>query len=157
MIVADERLNAVVVRGSRSDRATAAALLKILDTAEVPESLATNQPTLIPIKHARASQIEDVIQDTFRSQLSRTRSSGRLSPQVSVDDTSNALVVMAQEPLRTQITQLARTLDEAAADESAHSVKIIPLRKTNASRVQDALEAAMRRSTRSYRHRRPVM
>jgi len=63
-----------------------------------------------------------------------------MTPQVAVDEGTNSLVVMAPSPLMEEITELANTLDEAAGNNPARRVKIIPLEKTDASRVQRALE-----------------
>lgn len=152
-IMADERLNAIVVRGSRSDRATVAGLVQMLDRPETPDSATPNQPTLVPIENTQASRVEQVVREVFRAQLTSPgrSSSARLAPQITVDDASNALVVMAPEPLLEQIITLARQLDRAAGDDSAHTLELIPLEKTNALRVQRALDATIQRSSRRGR------
>ncbi|MBN2021589.1 MAG: hypothetical protein JW809_02240, partial [Pirellulales bacterium] len=152
LIVADERLNAVVVRGSRSDRATIAGLVKILDAPEAAEGPGGNQPTLLPVENTDARRVASVVTDVFRAELARGgqgEGSGRLAPQVAVDSVTNAVIVMAQEPLRGRITELVLSLDRAAGDESNRTLQLIPLRNTNAARLQDALEEALRRG----RHR----
>jgi hypothetical protein len=158
MIVADERLGAVVVRANRPDRAMIEELIEVLDTPEAPESLAARQPKLIGVKNTRATQIEEVLKRVFHAQLNAARQgrsgarSSVFAPRLSVDEVSNSLVLSAPEPLFTQISRLIATLDEAAGDDSARALRIISLKKLNASRVQKAIDAALDRPTR--RHRR---
>ena len=152
MIVGDERLNTIVVRGSRTDRATIASLIEVLDSAAVTEDIATNQPTMVAVHNTSAARIEQMVRDVFQAQLSLTgrgrTHEGRLAPQITVDEMTNSLVVMAQEPLRTQVTQLIQTLDQSAGEETANTLKLIPLKNTNAERVQKALDATIERSHR---------
>jgi hypothetical protein len=152
MIVGDERLNTIVVRGSRTDRATISSLIEVLDSAAVTEDIATNQPAMVAVHNTSAARIEQMVRDVFQAQLTLTgrgrTHEGRLAPQITVDEMTNSLVVMAQEPLRTQVTQLIQTLDQSAGEESANTLKLIPLKNTNAERVQKALDATIERSHR---------
>ncbi len=149
-IVPDERLNTLFVQGSRADREKIDELLEVLDTDELPEALAATKPRIIPIENTRASRIEDVIQDIFRKQLTATTVGTAaampawLAPQISVDQTTNSLVVMAPSPLVDEIVELAQTLDKAAGDDPAQNVKIIRLKKASAEYVEEALRDLMR-------------
>jgi type II secretory pathway component GspD/PulD (secretin) len=117
----------------------------------VPEALAADKPQLVPIENVDAEQIAEVIRNVFKSQMTpaRTttgssrsrRASTRLRvPQVAVDEGTNSLVVTADSPLLEEIIQLAEKLDAAAGENPARRIRIIPLEKTDASRVQRALE-----------------
>jgi type II secretory pathway component GspD/PulD (secretin) len=149
VIVPDERLNTILVQGSRIDRETVEGLLTILDSDKVPEALAADKPNLVPIKNVDAEQIAEVIRNVFKSQMTpptTSRNQGRRMstrlrvPQVAVDEGTNSLVVMAESPLLEEIIQLAEKLDEAAGENPARRIRIIPLEKTDAGRVQRALE-----------------
>ena len=162
VIVPDERMNSILVQGSRIDRETVEGLLTVLDSDEVPDALAGQKPKLIPIKNVDAQQIAEVVQSVFKSQLSpptsrsrngRTTTSVLPSPQVAVDEGTNSLVVMATSPLLDEIVDLAEKLDEEAGKNPSRRVKIIPLEKTNASRVQRALEQIFNKPTSSRRSR----
>ncbi|HUT95809.1 MAG TPA: secretin N-terminal domain-containing protein [Thermoguttaceae bacterium] len=162
VIVPDERMNSILVQGSRIDRETVEGLLTVLDSDEVPDALAGQKPQLIPIKNVDAAQIAEVIQSVFKSQLSpptsrsrngRTTTSVLPSPQVAVDEGTNSLVVMATSPLLDEIIDLAEKLDEEAGKNPSRRVKIIPLEKTNASRVQRALEQILNKPSSSRRSR----
>jgi type II secretory pathway component GspD/PulD (secretin) len=158
VIVPDERLNTILVQGSRTDRAKIENLLKVLDTAEVPETLAGNKPKLVPIKNTEADRIEQVIRDIFKTQLSSRSGSAALpswlSTELSVDEVTNSLVVMAPSPLVDEIIELAERLDQAAGEDPARELKIIALKKINAERAIEALER-IRTSGRSRSRRRP--
>ena len=53
VIVPDERLNAIVAYANRTDRAAIEGLLKVLDSADLPESLVAERLQIIPIENAR--------------------------------------------------------------------------------------------------------
>ena len=162
-IVPDERLNQIIVEGSRLDRERIEGLVEVLDSDQVPESLAANKPRIIPIKNTDAGQIEEVLRDVFRTQLtpytrtsrtSSSRSGGmalNLTPELTVDEVTNSLIVKAASPLIDEITELAQTLDEAAGQQRARGLKIISLKKASASRVEEALDAILRGTSRSGR------
>lgn len=168
VIVPDEQRNSLLVQASRTDRSTIEELLKILDSPELPEAIASNKPRLIAIKNADAEDIRDVIQTIFRARLTpvtveggsygyssyrSSRAPSPLTPQLTVDQATNSLVVTGPPQLVEQIAELARMLDEAAANQPARQVKIIPLQKANAERIEEALQRVMR-SRSSYYYRR---
>ncbi len=150
------------VQGNRADRDAVENLIRILDSDQAPQALAANKPKLIPVKHVDASQVAEVIRDTFRAQLGgsrtgrtpTTRTADPFAPQVAVDEATNSLIVMAASPLFEEIAQLVETLDEKAAEDPARRVKIISLEKANATRVQRALEQILRGGSRTSRGRR---
>jgi type II secretory pathway component GspD/PulD (secretin) len=178
VVVPDERLNAIVVHASRNDRETIEELLRILDSADIPESLASNKPKMIPIKNTDAERIEDILRDLYRGQL--TSGGGRrpipvpsgVSPQVAaaiqqanatsggplltlgVDEASNSLIVLAPITLTTEIEQLVAELDTAAIGDSSRSLRLIPLQKTNSKRVRAALDMLMEDAQRNNRRPR---
>lgn len=142
IVVPDERLNAVVVYANRTDRSTIEGLLKVLDSAEVPETLGSQRLTLIPIKNTNARYIARILQELYRTQ----------SDAFSVEEATNSLVVMAQPALVEEIRQAAERLDEAAGSEAAQGTRIVPLQKTNSQRMQRALNILLHERPR-YRGR----
>jgi type II secretory pathway component GspD/PulD (secretin) len=150
-IVADERLNTIIVKGSRVDRQSVEGLIGILDT----DAGDANKPTIIPLRNVDADKMASVIRDVFRSQMApstrtgTTRTSGRIVPEVAVDPATNSLVIMAASPLLEEITELATTLDQKAGESPARRVEIIRLEKANATRVQEALDKILDRGARN--------
>jgi type II secretory pathway component GspD/PulD (secretin) len=155
VIVPDERLNTILVQGSRADRSKIESLLKILDTDQVPDTPEAHKPKLIPIKNTTASRIEQVIREMFRSRLGSRGASATgssvpswLSSEVTVDEVTNSLVIRAPAPLIDDITQLAEQLDRAAGEDPSRGLKIIRLQKANAASVQEALDMIIEDSIR---------
>ena len=65
-------------------------------------------------------------------------------PEIAVDPATNSLIVMAPSPLLDEILKLITSLDEAAEENPARRLKIITLQKTNAARVEDALQRILK-------------
>ena len=134
VVVPDDRLNAIVAYANRTDRTTIESLLKVLDTDEMPESLAADRLQLIPIKNTGAEKIVETLSAMFRSHVD----------SFSVEETTNSVVVVASPQTVEEVKRVAATLDEAAGKESARSVEIVSLRKTKSERVEQALEVLLK-------------
>ncbi|MEE8451324.1 MAG: secretin N-terminal domain-containing protein [Thermoguttaceae bacterium] len=150
VIVPDERLNTILVQGSRSNRAKVEDLLEVLD---VPGGLA-NKPQFIRIENTDASRVAAVVREMFASRLASSSSTStsrsgttlsRIRPQLIVDELSNSLIVMAPSPLVDDIKEFAQSLDESAAEEPARGIRIISLKKAGADRVEEVLGAILGR------------
>jgi len=163
-VVPDERLNAVIVHANRADRSMIRNLIAVLDTAEIPDSQAIKRAMIIPVKNTDARRIEAVIRNIYRTQLmsrgltqpvripsgipSRLASAlqqlnaAAAGPLLTIDveDQSNSLVVMGPTPLLEEIKQLVDELDRVAKEERDRQIRVIPLKKTNSLRVQQALQ-----------------
>lgn len=70
VIVPDERLNTILVKGSRADRAKIESLLKILDTAEISRGL-----KIIPLKKTNAERMKRVLDMILEDEVRLRRSS----------------------------------------------------------------------------------
>jgi type II secretory pathway component GspD/PulD (secretin) len=57
---------------------------------------------------------------------------------IGVDQQTNSLVIMASKPLLDEVVEMVKKLDTAAED-AYHTVKVLPLEKTNTEAVQKAL------------------
>ena len=149
-IVPDERMNRILVQGSRIDRETIESLVRVLDT----EQGTASKPQIVPIRFAEATEVAQVVQDVFRSQMTRSASGygngprssalSRVTPEVAVDPATNSLIVMAPSPLLDEILKLISSLDQAAEENPARRLKIIALQKTNTTRVEDALQRILK-------------
>ena len=148
-IVPDERLNMIMVQGSRTDRAKVESLLKVLDTDEVPPTLDARKPKLIRIENMEATRLAQMLGEVFQSRLSASAgtsaaASSRQRPQLTVDKLSNSLIVTAPAPLIDDITELALSLDRSAGEEPARGIRFILLKKASTARVQEALDAILK-------------
>ncbi|GEM_PF-1456151 len=148
LIVADDRLNTILVKGTRADRQTIEGLLEILDTAEMAESVAAAyEPKMISLKHTEAARVMQMIQTVFRSHFTTTSTSSNFTPQVTVDEVTNSLIVKAPPRILDEITKFAESLDTAADEGAASRLYVIQLKRANSLRVQQMLDAMLRGST----------
>jgi type II secretory pathway component GspD/PulD (secretin) len=170
-IEADERLNAIVVYAGRNDRAVIEQLLEVLDTDQVPDSLATNRPLRIHVQHTDAGGIEQVLRDLYQTQLTSgargkpipvpsgaSRDVAAVIQQLNiaaagpmmtlgVDEATNSIVVMAPRPLAEEVAQLVGELDEAALSDNSRSVKVVKLKSASADEVKQVLDRLIRDAT----------
>jgi len=177
-IVADERLNAVIVHANRNEREMIEDLLEVLDSKEIPESLASNKPRLIPVKNTEASRIEQVLRSIYKSALT-TGGGGPPIPvptgvskevaaaiqsvnaaaqtpllTLEVDERTNSLVVMAPTNLFEEIEELVEEMDNAAIDDSARRLKVIQLKRLNTRSLEQSLDMLIDNDSRRRRTRR---
>lgn len=162
-IVADSRLNAVIVRAGPNDLAAIEGLLEILDSADVPSTAITTRVERIPVKHTDAAEIAAVLSETFRTALTSSvsrqqlpmargvsrdisalldelnRSASGPEMTISVDERSNSLLVLAPEPLLKEVRSVVEQLDQAA-EGAPRSVRVVRLQHTNAEAVERALQ-----------------
>ncbi|MEZ6099161.1 MAG: secretin N-terminal domain-containing protein [Pirellulaceae bacterium] len=172
VVVADERLNALIVHGGRREREIAAELLEVLDTEDLPNPLVVYRPEMIPIKYGSASRIVEILRNVYASQL--TSGGGRrplkipegVSSEVAavlqqvnaaasgplltldVDEESNTIIIRAPHELRGEVRDFIASLDQEVDASTAQRVRVIQLKQNRADDVQNALEDFIRRSRR---------
>lgn len=162
-MVPDERLNAVVVHGRAADRAVIAELLRVLDSDNVPDSLANARPRIVPIEYLKARQVMEILQGVYKAQLE----SGRNRPEIEipegvdrdvasvlqqlnasasaplltleVDDVTNSIVVLAPTQLSGEVSDLIAKIDRNARDNDKRRIGIVPLRVTNVKGLEQAI------------------
>ncbi len=168
MIVADERMNALLVYGSAADRAAVEEMLDVLDSVDIPESLSTEKPMMIPVKNLPARTILTVLTSVYKTQLAARRGLRPvtipigISPQMSsmlellnatansplltldADETTNSIVMRAPKQLGEEIEEFIKELDEQAKDGGTRNISLVPLKGMNARQVEGALQLLMR-------------
>ncbi len=169
VIVPDQRLNALIVFAGRTDREKIEELIEILDSDNIPETVATQRTKVVEVKYADAEKIQTVISGIYRAQMSAGGTRSQISiPKgvpaqvatvlrqinaassaplltVQVESTTNSLIVLAPQNLLDEVTDLIKELDQAAATSRARGVSIIELRKTNSRRVMDVLDRVLKK------------
>ncbi len=162
-IVADRRLNAIIVHAPTSELAMIESLLEVLDSPNVPETLLANKPKLIPVVNGEAHDIAEVIRDVYRTQLTSGANRPPLpvptgvsrevalvlqqiqaastGPEMTlgVDEATNSIVLLAAPPLFEEIERLVRQLDSAAVN-SHQTVRVVPLSRTSTEAVLRSLQ-----------------
>jgi type II secretory pathway component GspD/PulD (secretin) len=166
--VADERLNALVVFASRSDRQEIEELLEILDVEQSPDMQATHRPVVIPLQHAQAVTVEKQLRLLYKTQLTAggkqpvmeipSGANARAAAMIEqinairqgplmtlgIDEDTNSILVVAPTSLIEEVRKFAQELDRAADEHPRRAVKIVPLRKTNAAEMDRALQRVLR-------------
>jgi type II secretory pathway component GspD/PulD (secretin) len=156
-IVADARLNALIVRAKAADLDTIEQLLKVLDQRSGPEDVeAEAEARLIPVYNTAASEIKDVVEQVYGDRMAGP--GAVMSPQemmrmlrggpnteqavqkmsIAVDVPNNMLIVRAPDPLFAEVEALVKQLDENLA-ETPDVTKVVSLRLSNATAVTKAL------------------
>ncbi len=170
MIVADGRLNAVLVQGTPADREIVEEMIQVLDSIEPDDSLMTPVPRMITVENLAATRVLEILNSVYRTQL--TASSGLKQvdiPQgisyrvatalleanaaaaaplltLDVDTSTNAILMRAPVQLGKEIEEFVRQLDEQAGVSGAQSVSLVSLKQINSRQVQEALQQLRGRS-----------
>ena len=165
VVVAAERLNSLVVYGSRTDRKIAEYLATSLDTPDSASAIGLRKPRILSIEHTDAQEIYAALRAVYKSQL--TSGGGRKSVSIPegvssdvasvlqqinaaataplltlhVDQKTNSIIVNAPLQLADEIAEFVTTMDAQAQTHPARTVQLIPLKGGNARRVRRALEA----------------
>lgn len=166
-VVADERMNALLVYGSIADRDAIEEMLDVLDSMDIPESLNTPRPKMIPIKNLPAATILTVLQTVYKTQLTaRTGVRPMTIPQglsfemtsmlqlinaaaeaplltLDVDETTNSIVMRAPRQLSEEIEEFTKQLDDQAKTSGTRSISLVPLKSMGSEQLQDALRMVM--------------
>ncbi len=169
VVVPDQRLNALIVFAGRVDRERIEQLIEILDSDNIPETVATARTSVISVEHADAARINTVLAGIYKAQMSaggsrqqvaipkgvptavatvlRQINAASSAPllNIQVDETTNSLVVMAPQNLLEEVTELVERLDNAASTSRARGVSIIELQKTNSRRVMEVLDRVLKK------------
>jgi type II secretory pathway component GspD/PulD (secretin) len=167
-MVADERLNAVIVHGRPADRAVVGELLRVLDSSNVPDSLANPQPQIFAVGYMEAEQMLQILEGVYQTQLQ----TGGMGPEIEipegvpsevasllrqfnatasgplltlqVDEVTNSIVVLAPRELAQEVGKLIAQLDDNARRNDSRDISIVTLRETNVGQLQEALDQLLR-------------
>ncbi|MCY2992126.1 MAG: hypothetical protein NTY19_30235 [Planctomycetota bacterium] len=145
VIVPEERLNAIVAYASRTDRTTIENLVKVLDTADLPESLVAQRLQIIPIENADAEDVAENLRSLFKTHLD----------SLSVDESTNSLIALAPPTTMKELKQVVAMLDEAAGGGSGRTLELFQLQKTNSERMQELLQPFLKSGKKPSASKRP--
>ncbi|MDP1562483.1 MAG: secretin N-terminal domain-containing protein [Pirellulaceae bacterium] len=174
-IVADERLNSLIVYGSPVDRRTIESLIRVLDVSDAARSMVrVNEPRIVKVDNVLADKIMGVLESIYRTQLRpdqppRVQIPAGVSVEVAmalrevnaaaaaplltleVDQATNSIIVLASERLSMEVEALIHRLDREHKEGNTQGFKVIALEKGNTQRIEETL----RRLIRDYSRRRP--
>ncbi len=175
-VVADPRINALIVRGSRSDRETVGELLDVLDSPQFVGAFQPSPPQYVPVRNADATRVVEVLETVYRNELSAgggrrpinipTGISDELATMLrqvnasasgplltlSVDTLTNSVVMRAPSELADEVRGFIDQIDEQTESRRARGLKIVPLKESNVEQIEQAIRA-MGGSGRRYRRR----
>jgi type II secretory pathway component GspD/PulD (secretin) len=163
-IVADTRINALVIGGNRADRKVIEELLGVFDSKDLIDRLQRITPILVPLQSASAKNVSDIVKEVYKSQL--TSGAGRdpldipegvssdvatilqqinaqsSSPllTLSIDDPSNTLVLRGPSELTEEVKAFITSLDQQAASAPARRVQVLRLESTNSKNLEKAMK-----------------
>ena len=114
-IVADTRINGLIVSGNRADRKVVEELLGVIDSDDLLDTLQQVTPTMVQLISASAKSVVSVIEDVYKSQLSA--GAGRRPIEIPEGVTTSVAIVLQQ--LNAQATGPLLTI---AVDETTNSI-----------------------------------
>lgn len=164
-VVADRRINALIVKSSRADRGVIEDLLAVLDSPEFIDALRTASPQIIPIQYADAQRVSGLVSTVYAEQVSsdagrpeieipagvsdevatllqqiNAETAGPLL-NISVDEVTNSIIMRAPPELATEVRAFVDSIDQRTATSRAQKLRIIPLRGGNAASIGEMLDA----------------
>ncbi len=166
-VVADERMNALLVYGSIADRDAIEQMLDVLDGMDIPDSLNTPRPRMIPVKNLPARTILSTLETVYKTQLTARAGVRPMTiPQglsfemtsmlqllnaaaeaplltLDIDETTNSIVMRAPRPLGEEIEEFVEELDIQAKESGTRNISLVPLKSMNSEQLQDALRLLM--------------
>jgi len=116
---------------------------KLVTELDNPDTASQRQTIVVPLQHARATELADTINRTLSQTRLRTRR-GQLPVAVVADDATNSLVITANKKELDNIKQLVQTLDVPAAASKGRVVKAFKLNYADPYAAASAINAAFR-------------
>ena len=149
-IAADGGTNSLLISAAPGDWPTIEKLLQQLEASAVPGATASTR--VIPVQHAKASELAESLNRIYGSRSSSyghsySRSYSRPSPSsvpvvIAADDRSNYLLVSAAEDDQKAIAELVKTMDTPDA-EKADAVRMIQVTSGDAVKIADTIRGLM--------------
>ncbi len=169
-IVADTRLNCLIVQALPVDRTLIENLLKVIDReGSITDIETAGKPHVLPVYYLEAQVVADMIKEAFANRMATTGSGpGGNQPNpveliralrggrggrgdadvkneeakmtITVDVRSNSLIITAPEPLFRQVEEFVTLVDQGRP-ELDEDYAVVPLKGTNPEAVRQAVAA----------------
>lgn len=167
-IVADSRINALVVQGSLTDRNAIEELLTVLDSPEFIGVLTTDPAVMVPVRNTSAERIVELLNKLYAAQLAGDGGRPRITiPSgisdnvaellqqinasttgplltIGVDDVTNSIVLRAPRELADDVRSFIQQVDQESLTGRSNRLRIIPLHGTNSDQMFKAVELLRR-------------
>ena len=162
-IVADPRINGLVIGGNRSDRKIVEELLAVFDSKDLLDTIQEISPTIVSLRNASAKNVVDVLKEVYRSQLRtgagrdpitipegvsaevatvlqqiNAQSAGPLLT-AAMDDTNNSIVLRGPAILIEEVKLFIDKLDQQSGSATSRRIQLLRLESTNSKNLEKAL------------------
>ena len=162
-IVADPRINGLVIGGNRSDRKIVEELLAVFDSKDLLDTIQEISPSIVQLRNASAKNVVEVLREVYRSQLKtgagrdpitipegvsaevatvlqqiNAQSAGPLLT-AAIDDTTNAIVLRGPAMLIEEVKLFIDKLDQQSGSASSRRIQLLRLESTNSKNLEKAL------------------
>ena len=162
-IVADPRINGLIIGGNRADRKIVEELLAVFDSEDLLDTLQQITPNIVQLQSASAKNVVSIIESVYKSQF--TTGAGRVPVDIpegvsadvatvlqqinaqsagplltaAVDDTTNSIVLRGPTSLTAEVRSFIEKLDQQSGTASARRVQLLRLESTNTKNLEKAL------------------
>ncbi|MFN9606121.1 MAG: secretin N-terminal domain-containing protein, partial [Planctomycetota bacterium] len=109
-IVADTRINALVIGGTRADRKVSEELLGVFDSKDLIDRLQRITPILVPLQSASAKNVSDIVKEVYKSQL--TSGAGRDPLDIPEGVSSDVATILQQINAQSSSPLLTLSIDD---------------------------------------------
>jgi len=171
-VVADPRLNALIVEANPVDLAFVEQMLRVIDKESSETDIQTAGVTrLIPVIYSSADEVASVLREAFADRMAGSQGRGQgqqPNPEdllralrgqrsqredsqtrgepakmtVGVDSRSNSVIVTAPEPLFRQVEELVRQIDQPGSTDT-DVVSVVPIKVSDPALVQKTLNSIL--------------
>jgi type II secretory pathway component GspD/PulD (secretin) len=162
-IVADPRINGLVIGGNRSDRKIVEELLAVFDSKDLLDTIQEISPSIVTLRNASAKNVVDVLKEVYKSQLKtgagrdpitipegvsaevatvlqqiNAQSAGPLLT-AAIDETTNAIVLRGPVMLIDEVKLFIDKLDQQSGSASSRRIQLLRLESTNSKNLEKAM------------------
>lgn len=172
-IITDIRANALFVSGPQDQIEEVEAMLELLDSSQLPESLRDRIPRTIPVEYAEVDDVAEMIESAFKDSITpdpaaaQGANAQRLNPfamlmgggaaqggrkepgvqlTIGVDRRTSHLIIVCNENLFRQIETVVKSMDERARD-ARQTVQIMRLATADPELVSSTLTSLIPKVT----------
>ena len=162
-IVADTRINGLIIGGNRADRKIVEELLAVFDSEDLLDTLQQMTPSIVQLHSASAKNVVSIVESVYKSQL--TTGAGRVPVDIpegvsadvatvlqqinaqsagplltaAVDENTNSIVLRGPPSLTAEVRSFIDKLDQQSGTASARRVQLLRLESTNTKNLEKAL------------------
>jgi type II secretion system protein D len=134
-VSAEPETNSLIVFAGRQEMQRVKALVEQID---VPDFQKFPEAHVVPLATGKASQIAAAVKQLFADQQKQGANPGPRSVVIIGDDSSNSLIIRAEEQDYAQIKALAEVLQQQG-DKARATVRVLALKNIPAARLQKSL------------------